>query len=214
MGERPNSQEPTLTHSQLLAQALAQIWIGRVAQIWIGADTVDKLAFSRAPIRSTIVESFDTRMPVRQATEFAMDNLSGVCRLEYVARSARNDVSNPAFLADAERFVTWLRGQAEVNSVISLTDAIKRLHKAMHDDYPAQYRLPTDQNLAAQMLLMYEMSLPFGMDLGDQVTVDKTATRIAVTLGRLDTQHIREFKSCADPWWSSNATRSALIPSV
>lgn len=165
-------------------------------------------------INDRIVESFDTSMPVRQATEFAMDNLSGVYRLEYVARSARDDVSDPEFLADAERFVTWLRGQPEVNSVISLTDAIKRLHKAMHGDDPAQYRLPTDQNLAAQMLLMYEMSLPFGMDLGDQVTIDKTATRIAVTLGRLDTQQIREFKSRADTWWSTNAKRSALIPSV
>lgn len=172
------------------------------------------LLASQNEINDRIVENFDTSMPVRQATEFAMDNLSGVYQLEYVARSARNDISDPAFLADTERFVSWLRAQPEVSSVVTLTDAIKRLHKAMHEDNQDAYRLPSDPDLAAQMLLVYEMSLPFGMDLGDQVTIDKSATRIAVTLGRLDTKQIRAFKARADGWWADDADRSAVLPSV
>ena len=165
-------------------------------------------------INDRIVENFSTSMPVRQATEFAMDNLSGVYQIEYIARSPKNDISDPAFLRETERFVAWLREQPEVNSVVSLNDAIKRLHKAMHADEASAYRLPVDPNLAAQMLLVYEMSLPFGMDLGDQVTIDKAATRLAVTLGRLDTKQIRAFKARADEWWSTHADRSAVLPSV
>ena len=42
---------------------------------------------------------------------------------------------------------------------------MKRLNKNMHGDDPAFYRLPEDHELAAQYLLLYELSVPFGMDL-------------------------------------------------
>ncbi|NMY72411.1 MMPL family transporter [Pseudomonas sp. WS 5414] len=165
-------------------------------------------------INDRIVENFDTSIPVRNATEFAMDNLSGIYRLEYVATSARGDISDPGFLVELDRFAQWLRIQPEVDSVTTLGDALKKLNQTMNGGQAAEYRLPSDPALAAQMLLVYEMSLPFGLDLGSQINIDKSATRLVVTLSRLDTQQIRDIKQRADDWWQTHADRAALVPSL
>ncbi len=59
---------------------------------------------------------------------------------------------------------------------------MKRVSKSMHGDDPDWYRLPDERDLAAQYLLLYEMSLPYGLDLNSQINVDKSATRLTVTL--------------------------------
>ena len=59
----------------------------------------------------------------------------------------------------------------EVTHVQAFSDIMKRLNKNMHGDDPAFYRLPEDPDLAAQYLLLYELSLPFGSDLNDRIDV-------------------------------------------
>ena len=43
-----------------------------------------------------------------------------------------------------------------------ITDTFRQLNKSMHGDDPAAYRIPESQELAAQYLLLYELSLPQG----------------------------------------------------
>ncbi|CRI58560.1 efflux RND transporter permease subunit [Pseudomonas sp. CCOS 191] len=190
----------------------------RRPKLWLfGFVAVFLLALGSArenQINDRIVENFDTSIPVRTATEFAMDNLSGIYRLEYVATSSRGDISDPRFLAELDRFAQWLRAQKEVDSVTTLSDAIKKLNQTMAGGHPEAYQLPEDPALAAQMLLVYEMSLPFGLDLSNQINIDKSATRLVITLTRLDTQQIRDIKARADDWWHTHADRTTLVPGV
>ena len=51
---------------------------------------------------------------------------------------------------------------------------MKRLNKNMNGDGPVFDRLPEDADLVAQYLLLYELSLPFGSDIG------KSAKRMVV----------------------------------
>jgi predicted RND superfamily exporter protein len=81
---------------------------------------------------------------------------------------------------------------------------MKRLNKNMHGDDPAYYRLPTDRELAAQYLLLYEMSLPYGLDLNDQINVDKSATRVSIVNTDVDFKHLKEFKEEAEQWLRQN----------
>lgn len=165
-------------------------------------------------INDRIVENFDETVPVRTATEFAFDNLVGIYRLEYIAEAIDKDITNPGFLAEMDKFASWLRKQPEVSSVNILTDSIKKLNRAMNNGSEAMYKLPTDHDASAQMLLLYEMSLPFGMDLSNQINILKSASRIVVTLTRLDTVQIRAFKEKADTWWKNNSDPGYLTPSV
>jgi len=74
----------------------------------------------------------------------------------------------------------------------------------MHADDPEWYRLPDDRQLAAQYLLLYEMSLPYGLDLNNQINVDKSATRFTVTVDNLSSQEFRVLKENAEAWLVAN----------
>lgn len=74
----------------------------------------------------------------------------------------------------------------------------------MHGDDLSRYELPSKRELAAQYLLLYEMSLPYGLDLNNQINVDKSATRISVTLKTISTRQILELERRVAQWLSNN----------
>ena len=74
----------------------------------------------------------------------------------------------------------------------------------MHGDDPVWHKLPDERNLAAQYLLLYEMSLPYGLDLNNQIDIDKSATKIAVTLKTLSSNEVIAFDEAAAKWINEN----------
>ena len=100
-------------------------------------------------------------------------------------------ISEPAYLQHVEDFADWYRDQPGVRHVATFTDVMKRLSKNMHGDDPAYYAVPESRELAAQYLLLYEMSLPYGLDLNNQINVDKSATRLTVTLDNISAREVR-----------------------
>jgi outer membrane lipoprotein-sorting protein len=97
-----------------------------------------------------------------------------------------------------------LREQPEVTHVFSLSDIMKRLNKNLHGDNPDFYRTPEERNLGAQYLLLYELSLPYGLDLNDRINIDKSATRISVTLGDVNSIQTKQFLATMDAWMADN----------
>ncbi len=156
-------------------------------------------------LNDEFVKYFDHRVAFRGDAEFATDNLSGVYLIEYSLEAAEpGGISDPAYLLGLERFTTWLREQPDVKHVYSYTDVIKRLNKNLHGDDPAWHRIPEERELAAQYLLLYELSLPYGLDLNDRISVDKSSTRVTATLGDASTVEIREFLRRSDTWLAAN----------
>ena len=148
---------------------------------------------------------FDTRLEFRRDTDFAMANLGGLYPIEFSLEAAEaGGVSDPAFLERLGAFTEWLRTQPEVTHVYSLADIMMRLNKNMHGDDETYYRLPDDRELAAQYLLLYELSLPYGLDLNDRINIDKSATRITATLGDVSTVETRIFLDRAEDWLRDN----------
>ena len=117
-------------------------------------------------------------------------------------------LSNPEFLKIVSAFTEWYRQQPEAIHVSTITDTFKRLNKNMHGDDPDYYRLPERRDLAAQYLLLYEMSLPYGLDLNNQINVDKSATRVAVTLKVLSTNELLALEKRAQEWLKENGLPS------
>jgi len=163
----------------------------------------------RIEINDQWVEYFDRSIQFRVDAEFGMDELTGVYLIEYSVESGEaGGISNPAYLENLGKFTDWLRDQPEVEHVNSYTDIIKRLNKNMHGDDERWYRLPQDRDLAAQYLLLYEMSLPFGLDLNDRVNIDKSATRISATLGNYTTGDMRDFITRTASWLEQNTPQA------
>ena len=151
------------------------------------------------------VEYFDESVDFRQATDFSSQNLSGIYTIQYSLNQGESGgVSEPKFLEDVEMFSEWLRTQDEVMHVQSITDTFKRLNMNMHADDPAFYRLPASREQAAQYLLLYELSLPYGLDLNDQIGIDKSHTRLIITLENLHTEEMLGIERRMSDWLDNN----------
>lgn len=161
---------------------------------------------SRIDLDDDFVRYFDHSYEFRQASEFAIANLTGVYIIDYsLASGEEGGINNPEYLQKVDEFAKWFRGQEGVRHIFSITDIMKRLNRSMHGDDQQWYRLPDQRNLAAQYLLLYEMSLPFGLDLNDRINVDKSATRLTVTLGDSTTREVRELEERGRHWLEENA---------
>ena len=151
------------------------------------------------------INYFTKNVPVRVATDILEERISGADFIEYSIDSGESQgINDPAFLADLERFVEWLRARPEVEQVVSITDVMKKLNRVMHNENEDWYRLPENQALAAQYLLLYEMSLPYGLDLNHIINVDKSATRLIVTTKNRGTRALSDFDREARAWLERN----------
>lgn len=145
-------------------------------------------------LNDIFVEYFDDRVEFRTDTDYITENLTGLYGLYLSLDSGEEGgIAKPEFLADVEAFKVWLEQQPEVIQVDAITSTFKRLNKNMHGDEPSAYHLPDSRQLAAQYLLLYEMSLPYGINLNDQINVDKSAIRMLVVLETLSTRQSLEF---------------------
>jgi len=158
-------------------------------------------------INDDFVKYFDDTVPFRTATDFMQENLSGMTLLELSVKSGEsNGVNNPYFLKTVDQFSNWLRDQPETDHVNTLTDTLKRLNKNMHGDDPTWYKLPDSREMSAQYLLLYEMSLPYGLDLNTQLNVDKSSTKIIATFENLSSNQQIELGQRIKTWFESNAS--------
>ena len=160
----------------------------------------------RNELNDVFVNYFDDRIEFRTDTDFVLENLTGMYFVDYSLNSNESGaISNPQFLSDVQRFTDWLRAQPEVIHVNTITDIFKRLNRSMHSDIDEWYKLPEEREMAAQYLLLYEMSLPYGLDLNNQIDIDKQRTRLSATLETLSTQETLAFESRAEAWLKANA---------
>jgi predicted RND superfamily exporter protein len=83
---------------------------------------------------------------------------------------------------------------------------MKRLNRNMHGDDPAAWRLPDSRELAAQYLLLYEMSLPYGLDLNNQINVDKSGVKVVVAVRTLSSAQAIAFNARAEAWLREHAS--------
>lgn len=165
------------------------------------------------------LQYFDRSVPFRADTEYFLDHLTGIYTVDYQVGSAGpSEVTNPEYLRMLDGFVTFLRAQPEVKHVYGITDILKRVNQSLHHDDPTEYGLPGSQELASQYLLLYELSLPFGLDLTDRVNLDKSATRVTVTLGDLSSNQLRAFADRTEGWLHQHAPKEswthAISPAV
>ena len=159
----------------------------------------------RNELNDEYVKYFDDAIEFRRDTDYAVEHLTGTYQIDYsLSAGEPGGVSDPTFLAYLEAFTEWYRQQPRVLHVSSFTDIMKRLNKNLHGDDPAWYRIPDQRDLAAQYLLLYEFSLPFGLDLNNQINVKKSAIRFSVTIESVSTNELLALEARAQQWLRDN----------
>ncbi|MCK5897360.1 MAG: MMPL family transporter [Cocleimonas sp.] len=156
-------------------------------------------------LNDVFVEYFDERVEFRTDTDFVVDNLTGMYFIDFSLDALESGgISKPEFLAEIQQFTEWLREQPEVIHVNTLSEIFKRVNKSMHGDEQQWYALPEERNMAAQYLLLYEMSLPYGLDMNNQIDIEKQRTRLSATLKTISTANMLEFEDRIASWMGEN----------
>ena len=165
-------------------------------------------------LNDNFVKYFDERIEFRTDSEYVSEHLGGIYFADFSLDSNQDGgVSAPDFQKQVDQFVRWLEQQPEVVHVNSITDTMKRLNKNLHGDQGNWYKLPEQRDLAAQYLLLYEMSLPYGLDLNNQIDISKSSTRISVTLQTLTTQQVLDLEQRVNNWMQENTPAIATFGS-
>ncbi|MFC1668231.1 RND family transporter [Chlamydiota bacterium] len=158
-------------------------------------------------LNDKFIEYLDKKVPFRKDTEFVSQNLTGLYQIEYsIGEGDDGLITEPEYLEKLDEFAEWFRRQKDVAHVYVFTDIMKKINKALHNDDPLFYRVPETRELAAQYLLLYEMSLPFGLNLNNYINVKKSATRLTVTTAaEITSNEFRELTKKGEEWLQENA---------
>nr|VFK13750.1 MAG: hypothetical protein BECKLFY1418C_GA0070996_100436 [Candidatus Kentron sp. LFY] len=169
--------------------------------------TLTLIAFlPRNELDDEYLKYYDESMDIRIASDFTIENLTGLQRINYSLNAGEEwGICRPEFLHQVARFAAWYREQPEVVHVDSIVDTLKQLNQNMHGDDPAYYHLPERRDLSAQYLLFYEMSLPYGLDLNNQIDMHKSATRLTAIVEGLSDNELLALEGRAQRWLRENA---------
>ena len=161
---------------------------------------------SHIKLEDDFLRYFDESFETRQATDLYETELGGLNVLEYsVDTGEESGINSVAYLTKLDKLSTFLRAQPEVSHIRSLSDTIKRLNMNMNGDDPAFYRIPETDEEASQFLFLYELSLGYGMDLTDQINVDRSSTRVSAFVGYATTRQLITLDNKIQGWFDANA---------
>lgn len=209
--------KPAKANGQSAMAKLADFVVGHHKMLFYGAGAIGVLLVAAVPrieFNDQWTEYFDESIEFRRDSDYATQ-FFGFYPIEFsVQANGEGGVSDPDFLQKLEDFTEFLRAQPNVTHVYSLSDIMKRLNRNLHSDDNEWYRLPDERELSAQYLLLYELSLPYGLDLNDRVNIDKSATRVTATLTNTSTIATKVFLDAARGWIAENAPEymQATVP--
>ena len=197
-------QKPIETQQNTLLNRLGRFVVANHRPVFWGsaiAVVVISLLSVRNDLNDEFVKYFDDGIAFRTDTDYISERLTGIYNIEFsLGAGESGGINNPEYLAYLNDFESWLYEQEEVVHVNSYLTVAKRVNKSMHGDTLSYYTIPALRDEAAQYLLLYEMSLPFGLDLNNQINVDKSETRLTATVKNLSSKETIEFSERAESW--------------
>ncbi|MCF6330895.1 MAG: MMPL family transporter [Sulfurimonas sp.] len=153
----------------------------------------------KVKVDSNTILYFDESVEIRKSTEFLAQNLTGPMAYEIIVDSGKKDgIKDPEFLKTVEKFYKDYQEEfADVRHLSSILDIVKRFNKVLDD----KDEIPDNQNLIAQYLLLYSLSLPQGMELNDRMDIDERKLRITGRINIVDTSKDLQMINYVHDWW-------------
>ena len=187
--------------------------------IFVFLSLVSAIGVSRIELNDNNLKLLDDSYELRRSADFINKNFAGLDTFEYSLSSGREGgITDIEYLRQVDSFADWLREQPEVSHVTSIVDVLKRLNWNLHGDTDGSYTLPENSNLAAQYLVLYEFSLPVGLDLNNLIDFDRSATRMTVVIEFMSVREQIELDDRALAWLQKNApqiqTRATGVTTV
>ena len=143
------------------------------------------------------------------------EHFGGLFTLDYDVVSPYPDgVADVEYQRHLDAFTSWLREEGTFISVNSMSGLVKRLHQDMHGDDPAFYAIPNNAPLIAQYLLLYSFSLPKGMGLDNQISLDNTSSRVVALFSAVDSYKVFDIEKKVMAWQKANWPEAMWVDAV
>lgn len=162
-------------------------------------------------VDSNSIKYFDEDTVVRSGSNFIEKNLTGSMIYEIILDSKREDgIKNPDFLNKIVVFEDEFRSKFDnVRFTTSIKDVVLRMQNVLNPN--AIEPIPDNQELVAQYLLLYSLSLPQGMELNDKINTTERYIRLSVNVNLVDTSKDLAMIEWVKNWWINNSTYSADV---
>ncbi|MDX1692219.1 MAG: MMPL family transporter [Ketobacteraceae bacterium] len=210
---RATATTSSLNHFRLM-ENLGQFIIGHNRWI-LGVTAVIALALSANILQIRVDDQwdkyFDDSFAITDSFAEMENYFGGGHFVDFSAGAgAGQGIYNPDYMRELDSLAIWLQQQPEVGRVDTFSNHIKMLNQALNGGDPAQYRIPDDRELISQAVMLYEMSLPYGMSIEDQVNTDRSATRITAFMDSLSSEEMIEFEQRVQTWANANLSTLEL----
>lgn len=164
-------------------------------------------------------EYFDQSIQFRSDNDFIVENLTGVMALQYsVSAGEERGIYDPEYLHQLDDFGEWFEEQEAVLYVSKITTILKRINKNLHEDDSEYYSIPVNRESSAQYMFLYELSLPYGLDMENSINMDRSASRLSVIIKNTKSVDIIQLDQDARIWLKKHAPQlivsNAVGPSI
>ncbi len=154
------------------------------------------LVAAQLKVDANFVNYFKEDSPIRTDIVYFDKQYGGGISLELMLDSGREDgVKDLAFLKEALAFQDYLENLEAMGKANSILNYIRKMNQSLHNDDPAEYRIPEDKGeetagLVAQYLLLYENGSP-EEDLTDLKTGDYRYMRLSIRVHNMSTAKLK-----------------------
>lgn len=157
---------------------------------------------SQIRINADPYKYFTPGYSLRDAQDFVLDNLGGVPNFETVIDSGKEDgIKDPEFLRRVEALEKKVVAEVDgINRSVSIVDILRQTNRSLNGGDDAYYTLPDSRETIAQEKFLYEMSLPQGRDINNQVTIKNDALRISFVSTLSDSATWVRVKADIERW--------------
>lgn len=160
----------------------------------------------RITLDDDFVKYFDERFAFRRDTDFYQQRLGGLHVVNFaLPAEGEHGITEPSYLRNLDRFAAWFRTQPKVVHVVAFSDVMKRLNMNLNGDDPKHYVVGESRRLNAQLLLLYELSVPSGRDLRSQIDVAKSSTLFSVIVRDASSADIQALAAAGEAWLAREA---------
>ena len=198
----------SVKEAQLLERFANWVIVSKIRIAYVSGAIVVAMSFFsfQNELNNQFINFFDDTVPFKRHSDYIDEHLTGMYNIEFSLPSGKPDgIADPAYLKKVEAFEKWFAMQENVVHVSAFPEVIRRINRSMHQDNPKFYTIPPSKEEAAQYLLLYEMSLPYGLDLNNQINVDKSESRFTATVRNISSRELLELTEKAESWLKTNA---------
>jgi len=165
---------------------------------------------TRLKVDFNFLTEFKEKIEWRQHTAYIEEVMGGILSVVYTFDTGSPDgAKNPEVLARLEQLQKAADSEPLVKKTYSIVDILKDLNQAFNGGDPAFYTLPTDQDLIAQYLLMYEMS--GGKELAKFMDSDYSSTPLKLRVEMTESSNLRDLLGRLDTVAEANSDELVTI---